>query len=978
MQVDLYNIWNRIKNNIYNFIQSRLFLLSLIFCILSAVLIQRLFYLQIVKGEEFFQDYKLQIQKTRKIQGTRGNIYDRNGTLLAYNELAYAVMIEDNGSYDSLAQKNESLNQVILKVIHIVERHQDSVINNFGIILDSGQVYQYAEQDETRKLRFIADVFGKRTIDELSSEQQSISAQDLMKYLCTDKINGYGISFKKHTPEEILKLVNIRYAISLNGYQKYIATTIADDVSDDTVAEIMENLDQLQGVSIEEESLRRYPKGNAFANVIGYTGQISKEEYESLSKEEKELYAQTDTIGKAGIEKKMDSVLQGKKGEEKLYVNSVGRVIDSEKGKAPTAGNNLYLTLDAELQEVTYHIIEQELAGILLAKIQNVLVYDREKVQEGNEVIIPISDVYHTLIDNDVVDMKHFSSPEGKQGEKEVYEHFQQKQKEVMTFLKGELSNETGKPISRYSKEEAAYIRYLVDTVYMNSLMKDRVDKKDKIYRSWIRGEDINPYTFLRYALSKNWMDTSFLKPYIKDGMTYSSAEELYQGMIDYGLDRLALDRTFDKMLYKYLIIHGTVTGRQLSMILLEQGVLSFDEGLYQGLVSGEVDAYSFIRSKIQSLELTPGQLALEPCTGSMVITDVNTGQVLASVSYPGYDNNRLVNTMDSTYYNKLVTDKSRPFYNNATQERTAPGSVYKPITAIAGLKEGVIDYGTYIHCNGFFDRVSPSPKCWIYPGAHGSLNVEGAIAHSCNIFFYEVGYQMSMEKKIQETLSGDQRKEDILFSNQKGTETLKKYAEKFGLNQVSGMEIPESEPQISDEYSVLSAIGQGTNNYTTSQLARYMTTLANKGKLYHLTLLYQETNPSGTPLKVYEPRLEREIQDIPPEMWNSVHSGLRQVVTSSYGSIFAKINASQYPISGKTGTAQQSRTHANHSLFAGYAPSQNPEIAFSIRIANGYGSIHAVEIGRHVMEYYYKITPEEDILKGQAFEVTPEHIVIE
>ena len=94
------------------------------------------FYLQIVKGEEYAENYELQIQKTREVEGTRGNIYDRNGKLLAYNELAYSVMIEDNGEYDSTEEKNKELNKVISTVIDMVESNGDSIINDFGIILD--------------------------------------------------------------------------------------------------------------------------------------------------------------------------------------------------------------------------------------------------------------------------------------------------------------------------------------------------------------------------------------------------------------------------------------------------------------------------------------------------------------------------------------------------------------------------------------------------------------------------------------------------------------------------------------------------------------------------------------------------------------------------------------------------------------------------------------------------------------------------
>ena len=270
----MYSFWERFKTGITEIFQSRIVVIILIFCITSAILVQRVFYLQIVKGQEYLDDYKLQIQKTKEVQGTRGNIYDRNGYLLAYNELAYAVTIEDNGEYDDREHKNKELNRVVSSVIQMVESNGDTVINNFGVILDNNNNYMYVAENETQRLRFIADVFGKRTIDDLTTKQKNISADALIDYLCTDEVNGYGIRQSSMEKTEVLKLVNIRYAISLNSFQKFIATTIAEDVSDETVAIVMENLDDLQGVSIEEESMRRYADSYCFANIIGYTGQI--------------------------------------------------------------------------------------------------------------------------------------------------------------------------------------------------------------------------------------------------------------------------------------------------------------------------------------------------------------------------------------------------------------------------------------------------------------------------------------------------------------------------------------------------------------------------------------------------------------------------------------------------------------------------------------------------------------------------------
>ncbi|BDF04684.1 penicillin-binding transpeptidase domain-containing protein [[Clostridium] hylemonae] len=965
----MYSLWDRVKSGIYEVVKSRVFVAVIIFCVLSAILLQRVFYLQIVKGQSFADEYKLQIQKTKEIQGTRGKIYDRNGNLLAYNELAYSVTIEDN--WEDSADKNKEINKVINTVIDIVESNGDTVINNFGVILDGDGNYKFVAENDTQRLRFIADVYGKKTIDELSDKQKSSTAQDIIDYLCTDKLYGYGINEKKMDKEAVLKLVNIRYAISLNSFQKFIATTIAEDVSDETVAVIMENLDSLQGIDIEEESLRRYTDSKCFASVIGYTGQISQEDYDALSKKEQEEYSKQDTVGKAGLEKTLDKQLQGKKGQVKLYVNSVGKVIETVKGKDPEAGNDVYLTLNANLQKAAYHIIEQELAGILLSKIQNTLDFDRTKVEDGSDVIIPIGDVYNTFISNDILDMSHFGEEDAGTTEKEVAAIFGSRKEEVLSSLTSALTDPDERAYKDMSKEMQAYMTYIVSEILTNTtgvIMSDAIDTNDSTYKAWKDDETINVYTYLNYAISKNWVDTSKLKEFVKDGK-YSDAGELYQGMVKYIIDYVESNSGFDKLIYKYMIKSGAVTGRQICLMLYEQKILEYDEAQYNGLLSGSIGAYDFLRGKIQDLTITPGQLALEPCTGSIVMTDTNSGQVLACVSYPGYDNNRLANAMDSDYYNKLLTDQSRPFYNNATQEKTAPGSTYKPLVAVAGLTEGVINTDSYITCHGIYEKIQPSPKCWIYPQAHGTLNVEGGIENSCNSFFYEVGYRLGLKEGGLSQVASDNNEgsaTNSYYSSDLGLDKLKKYAEAFGLNETSGLEIDESSPQISDEDSVRSAIGQGRNNYTTSQLAKYITAVANKGTVYDLTLLNKVTSVDGKTIKEYEPKVKNKLSDVTASTWNAVHNGMRAVIVN-HSATFSDLNTSSLKLSGKTGTAQQSTTHPDHGLFVGFAPSDSPEVAFAIRIANGYSSTFASEVGRDVMKYYYEIVPEDEIITGEA-----------
>ena len=140
---------------------------------------------------------------------------------------------------------------------------------------------------------------------------------------------------------------------------------------------------------------------------------------------------------------------------------------------------------------------------------------------------------------------------------------------------------------------------------------------------------------------------------------------------------------------------------------------------------------------------------------------------------------------------------------------------------------------------------------------------------------------------------------------------------------------------------------------------------------MYNLTLLDKVTSEDGETVKEYEAEVKNTLSDIPSSTWTAVHEGMRNVVAVEHNrDIFQELNRSGLELSGKTGTAQQSKTHPDHGLFVGFAPSERPEVAFAIRVANGYSSTYAAEIGNAVMEYYYEITPEDEIITGKAAQV--------
>lgn len=949
----------KIQRFLINFISSRTFFLYVMFVVMAVLLFQRIFTLQIVQGEDKQQEFEQKIKKERSIASTRGNIYDVNGIALAYNELSSSVTIED--VYES-SKKNATINGILKKVLHILDENGDSISCDFNIYIDGDGEFAYSVTG-SRRLRFIADVYGITQISDLEERQKNATAQDIIEYLAGSKRYAIGgltdpndkNSFtvgEGYTQKELLNIIAIRYTMGTTGYQKYIPVTIATDVSEETVAAIAENQDGLEGISVAEDTIRKYKDGPYYSQILGYTGKISTDELTALNSKEgmdgvksapdvKE-YELTDIVGKAGIEKVMEEYLQGTKGYETVFVDRMGREVEVLDHVDATAGNDVYLTIDSKLQADAYNILEKFVAGILVDKIINVKNYDSTDVSSAN-LKIPIDNVYSALFKNNVIELSKMEAAVEGETQYSVYQTILSRRDEVLTWLSEELLSGT---IAYQSlpAEYKAYESYIINNLLPENNILSGVDKTDQTYIDWTTNETISIREYLEYAISKNWIDVTQLP---LDGK-YSDSSEVYQQLVSYILEELD-SQTFLKKLIPYMIEQNRITGTQVCILLIEQDVINPTENQIAELKSGSVSAFNFMVNLIRNLEITPAQLALDPYSASCVLTDVNTGEVRALVSYPSYDNNRLANGIDAEYYSRISSgeDLSRPMWNYATQMRTAPGSTFKMVSSTAALMEHVIDLTTRIECPGIFTRFSDyQPRCWKRSG-HGSLNVSEAITNSCNVFFYEVGYQLG--------LNGDKYDQDL------GNEKLAKYASMYGLNEKSGIEIEESEPQISDALSVVSAIGQGTNNFTTVGLARYVTTVANSGTCYDLTLLDKVTDTSGNLLVNYSANVRNTI-DMPQSYWNAIHQGMRGVVQNKkYYQDFG------VEVAGKTGTAEEDKSRPNHGLFVGYAPYDNPEVSMAIRIANGYSSDYACQLSKQLMTVYFDLDENGALTDSQT-----------
>ncbi|MBQ7154728.1 MAG: penicillin-binding protein 2 [Synergistaceae bacterium] len=295
---------------------------------------------------------------------------------------------------------------------------------------------------------------------------------------------------------------------------------------------------------------------------------------------------------------------------------------------------------------------------------------------------------------------------------------------------------------------------------------------------------------------------------------------------------------------------------------------------------------------------------------GAIVAMDVHTGEILALASSPVYDNNPLAWGVSGREWNAFMNDPSRPMLNRAIAGVYPPASTFKAFMSIASLEENVITQSTMISCRGGLRMGTHLFKCWKHSG-HGSLNVIGALQHSCDVFYYQVGLRTGIERLI-------------------------KWGRKFHLGEPTGIDLPgESGGNIAGAEwkmrrfgrvwgsgdTVNYSIGQGYMLMTPVQIARVYAAVANGGKM-----VTPHLNKKGykTPENI----------GLNPAKLAIVQKGLESVVSRGTGSRAGRFGVS---VAGKTGTAQNSHGD-DHALFAGYAPAENPK----------YVAVAVVEGGKH------------------------------
>ena len=329
---------------------------------------------------------------------------------------------------------------------------------------------------------------------------------------------------------------------------------------------------------------------------------------------------------------------------------------------------------------------------------------------------------------------------------------------------------------------------------------------------------------------------------------------------------------------------------------------------------------------------------------GAAVVIDVKTGDTLAIASHPTYDMSRF-----DEDYSILLQNEAKPMWNRSVSGVYSPGSAFKPLTAIAALETGKLRTNEVIKTEGVYKFYADyQPACWIwneYKLTHGNQNVSEAIENSCNFFFYEVGRRL-------------------------GIDMLGEYAKKFGLGELTGIELseetaghmasPEYKKQVvsnvtsQDWYggdTLQAAIGQSYSLFTPVQLANYAATIANGGTRYKVNLIKSvRSSVDGSTVKEFKPEIIENI-DIDPASLRAVKQGMKRVVDEGSASSIFTDYAIQ--IGGKTGTAQVG-DGSNNAVFIAYAPFDNPEIAVSVVLEHGVRGTNAAQVAKDIFDAYF------------------------
>lgn len=441
----------------------------------------------------------------------------------------------------------------------------------------------------------------------------------------------------------------------------------------------------------------------------------------------------------------------------------------------------------------------------------------------------------------------------------------------------------------------------------------------------------------------------------------YSISDYIGKTGIEYSFEKYLKGQ--DGIKQTDMSIDGTITGEYVT----EEAVSGNDVTLTIDANVQEV-AEKSMAELIEKIRNGGFGHAYNAKSGAVIALNVKTGEVLAMCSAPDFEPQLFIDGISNDKWNEYTQGERSALLNRTIQSTYAPGSVFKMATAIAGLESGNITDTEIMYDTGIYYYGGSSWRCWSYTDygrGHGSVNVSGAIKHSCNYYFYETAKRM-------------------------GIDTLVKYARYFGLGSKTGIELVGEEAGMlaSKENSqklnkpwyggdtLNAAIGQGDNSFTPMQIAKYIAMLTNGGHDIDVSLIKEIVAADGTVVSKSEieeyinKRLgiineQKEDLQIDEKTIKTVMEGMKSVATETGGTAYSVFRDFEIEVGGKTGSAEAGKNV--NAWFTGFAPYDNPEIAVVVFVENGGHGYYTATVARAIFESYFgtnKIIEEDRTAK--------------
>ena len=934
----------RIIEQFIEFCKNRLFIFLFGVTALFVVISVRLFSLQIIEGEEYQQDLTASIMRELTIPASRGNIYDRYGRPLATNEVAYSIKIDDS-------IKTELLNENLLlqELVTSLENNGQPVADDLPI--SSGPSYTFLFQGNQEAERSWKESIG------LEKNQLDYSAEETYQYL--------------------LEKFEVNQTLSPEIQRKILSLGTKIDDKNLMLAYLVVLLEQNQETLQDDLPI---------SQTQPYIFLFDDNESQEISWKKNSISMDEDQLGYTA-EETMDYLIE--------LFDIPDNLPESLKRNLVSIRYSLYLQRYRKFQPVT---VALDISAKTMAEIEEKqawfpgITIDTDSLRNypAGKYMSHIIGYIRKVSDTDYDKWKEYgyttSDIVGKVGIEEVKEldlNGEDGEMLVEVDSLGRRINtiETKQPISGDDV-------YLTIDEHLQKTAYDALEKElaqvliKKLTTTSLRENPISLKQLFISMVNSNNISIPSLSV-----ATEGAQQQVFQTILDEKPDYTITEDTAEENIYPYAkqiitekIETDEITLTQMVLILYEQGIVTADEAYLDGIRNGTITPLSAIIQELESGELKPSSTNLDPCTGSVVVTDVNTGEVLALVSYPSYDNNRLVNNFDNAYYNSLLNDPTTPLVNRAITQKKAPGSTLKMAVAIAGLESGAITTEDTIQDLGSFTKTGvPYARCWIYTSSgstHGAVNVSEALEVSCNYFFYETAYRMGNAEE---------------GNSMESITTLNEYMAAFGLNDYSGIELGEyppnmASPQYKEEVikwqnpeattsqtrwvdgdTIRAAIGQSVNNFAPSHMNKYIATLANGGTRYTMHLLNKVVASDGSVTEEITPTIEN-ILEIKDENLEAVHEGMYLVTHGDRGTLRSLFRDFPINVAAKSGTAQENLNKSSHTWFVGFAPYENPQIAITVMIPFGEDSLSpAAVVAKEIFAEYFGLNyvPENTYMEN-------------